>query len=74
MEIVCGWKLTAGSNPVLCAKRKRDMLVISLFRLVVFLKIEQDLRVGAVLREQNALPRRAGGEKNSTAKSTIDNR
>ena len=54
MEIVCGWKLTAGSNPVLCAKQKRYAVrVLFLFGIPNF---EQDLRVGAVLREQNALP------------------
>ena len=46
-----GLKLTGGSNPLLCAIKKHPSWV-----LFYFSNIEEDSRVGAVLREQNALP------------------
>ena len=49
-----GQKLTGGSNPLLCAIKKEIDFSISFFILPT--NIEEDLRVGAVLREQNALP------------------
>ena len=35
MEIVCGWKLTAGSNPVLCAKKKETVFLPFLFSFLI---------------------------------------
>ena len=42
-------------------------------RFSLYIDFERDLRVGAVLREQNALPNGGKTTENSTAKSTIDN-
>ena len=48
-----GLKLTGGSNPLLCAIKK-----IGFYAYLFYCtpNIEEDSRVGAVLREQNALP------------------
>ncbi|MBQ7769596.1 MAG: hypothetical protein IJ373_00225, partial [Clostridia bacterium] len=56
--------------PCLCATKRDIQLGISLF---VYSDLERDLRVGAVLREQNALPYEAWIMKISTAKAAIDN-
>ena len=53
-EIVLCRNVYEGSNPSLCAKPVRNE-VIHFHRFFVW-NIERDLRVGAVLREQNALP------------------
>ena len=66
MEIVCGWKLTAGSNPVLCANEKGYAHAYPFSFCIP--NIEQDLRVGAVLREQNALPTEASTRKELNGK------
>ncbi|MBQ8430238.1 MAG: hypothetical protein IJX30_09155, partial [Clostridia bacterium] len=52
-EIVLCRNVYKGSNPFLCATKRDIPLGISLF---VYSDLERDLRVGAVLREQNALP------------------
>ena len=49
-----GLKLTGGSNPLLCAKQKNTSQGV--FFCFVVPSFEEDSRVGAVLREQNALP------------------
>ena len=71
MEIVCGWKLTAGSNPVLCANKKGNGFAVSF--LFIYRFLEQDLRVGAILREQNALPKKVPFSSYLTTKTTIGN-
>ena len=49
-------RVSGGSNPSLCAKTTGMVFAIP----VVFIpNIERDSRVGAVLREQNALPHKA---------------
>ena len=47
-------KRTGGSNPLLCAKKKRYAGACLFF--CVLQIFEEDLRVGAVLRERNVLP------------------
>ena len=47
-------RASGGSNPSLRAKNMGMTVVIPIFFL--FMEIKRDSRVGAVLREQNALP------------------
>ena len=68
-----GLKLTGGSNPLLCAIKKRYVKRTYLF-FIVTRKLEEDSRVGGVLREQNGLPTQASITTNSTANWTINNR
>ena len=64
-------KRTGGSNPLLCAIKKRYTAGISLFcRLRCF---EEDSRVGAILREQNALPCATWSLHYLMAKDDVDN-
>ena len=51
----CDWEnWSGGSNPLLCAKQQNTPLGV--FFCFVVSSFEEDSRVGAVLREQNALP------------------
>ena len=60
-----------GSNPSLRAKNMGMTVVIPIFFL--FMGIERDSRVGAVLREQNALPYGDWITVKLTAKDDVDN-
>ena len=64
-------KRTGGSNPLLCAKKYGYTFVYPYFFCMP--NLEEDLRVGAVLREQNALPQFVYLSTISTAKDAIDN-
>ena len=72
------WKsCVGGSSPqvqiLFSAPNKKDTFFAYLFYFCVP-NFEQDLRVGAVLREQNTLPPHLSITNNSTAKATIVNR
>ena len=60
-----------GSNPVASTKNSRITLVMRLF--LDFYSLRRDSRVGAVLREQNALPYEAWITKKLTAKDDVNN-
>ena len=61
-----------GSNPSFCAKKgRKDVFFSSVF--CDLLNRRRDSRVGAVLREQNALPYGSWVMINLTAKAAIDN-
>ena len=47
-------RVSGGSNPSLCAKN--PWIVFTIYGFFCIPRIERDSRVGAVLREQNALP------------------
>ena len=64
-------RASGGSNPSLRAKKQGMRFFHSLFFCLP--KIERDSRVGAVLREQNALPYESRITYNLTAKAAIDN-
>ena len=64
-------KRTGGSNPLLCANKKEICKKAYLFFFTT--NIEEDSRVGAVLREQNALPHISSISIHLTAKDAIDN-
>ena len=63
-------RVSGGSNPSLCAKKREWGFLFPFFCIPNF---ERDSRVGAVLREQNALPRKVFQPIISTAKDAIDN-
>ena len=60
-----------GSNPV--ASTKNPKMECSIFGFFCLRNLRRDLRVGAVLREQNALPYEAWIMKNLKAKDDVDN-
>ena len=60
-----------GSNPVASTKNPKNG--VSIFGFFCLYGLRRDLRVGAVLREQNALPYKAWITKNLTAKDDVDN-
>ena len=70
MKTVWG-KPHGGSNPSSCAKNMGMTVVIPIFFL--FMGIERDSRVGAVLRKQNALPYGGWITVKLTAKDDVDN-
>ena len=63
-------RVSGGSNPSLCAKKREWGFPFPFFCIPNF---ERDSRVGAVLREQNALPNGGRITKNLTAKADVDN-
>ena len=68
----CDWEnWSGGSNPLLCAKQKNTPSGV--FFCYVLPSFEEDSRVGAVLREQNALPYENRITKNLLAKDDVDN-
>ena len=71
MEIVCAPETYRRFEYSSLRQKKGMPDGISFFCLTDF---EEDSRVGAVLREQNALPYDNWFRKNSSAKSAIDNR
>ena len=68
----CDWEnWSGGSNPLLCAKQKNTPSGV--FFLFYCTEFEEDSRVGAVLREQNALPYENRITKSLLAKDDVDN-